>query len=150
MRRSRALLAGVAVVGCLTATVDSQSPPAGYVKIAMGSAVIIRGGSELPARAGDGVYPDDGLRTGANGHLGVTLKDDTRISLGPQSEMRLSRFQFSPAEGQLALVLRILRGSAAFVSGRISGLRPEAVAIETPHTIVGVRGTHVAIRVEGP
>ena len=102
------------------------------------------------SRAGDGVYQDDGLRTGADGHLGVTLKDDTRISLGPQSEMRLSRFQFSPAEGQLALVLRLLRGSAAFVSGRIAGLRPEAVAIETPHTIVGVRGTHLAMRVEGP
>ena len=144
------VVAGVAVVGSLTATLDAQSPPAGYVKIAMGSAVIIRDGAELPALAGEGVYQDDGLRTGADGHLGVTLKDDTRISLGPQSGMRLSRFQFSPAEGQLALIVKLLRGSAAFVSGRIAGLRPEAVAIETPRTIIGVRGTHLAIRVEGP
>ena len=116
----------------------------------MGAGVILRAGGELPARPGEAVYQDDGLRTGTDGHLGVTLKDETSVSLGPGSEIRLSRFQFSPAEGQLALVMKLLRGSVAFVSGRIASLRPEAVRIETPSTIVGVRGTHLAIHAEGP
>lgn len=151
MRRLRiSIVVGVAVVGYLTAPLDSQSPVAGYVKIATGATFIVRGNGELPARPGDGVYQDDVLRTGADGHLGVTLKDDTRVSLGPVSEIRLSRFQFAPAEGQLELVLRLLRGSAAFVTGRITTLRPEAVRIETPSTIVGVRGTHLAVRIEWP
>ena len=150
MRRlAVSLVAGVAVVGCLTAPLESQSPVAGYVKLASGSAVIMRGGGELPARPGEGVYQDDRLRTGAGGHLGVTLKDDTRVSLGPNSAIRLSRFQFSPAEGHLELVMKMLRGSATFIAGRIAGLRPGAVRIETPSTVVGVRGTHLAIRVEG-
>jgi hypothetical protein len=139
----------VAVIGLLTAPLESQIQPAGYIKIVMGAAVILRGTGELPARPGEALYQDDGLRTAADGHLGVTLKDETRVSLGPNSEIRLSRFQFSPADGQLELVMKLLRGSAAFVSGRISGLRPEAVRIETPNTIVGIRGTHLAIRTEG-
>jgi hypothetical protein len=150
MRRlAVSIVAGAVVVGYLTAPLECQSPVAGYVKLASGSAVIVRAGGELPAHPGAGVYQDDGLRTGAGGHLGVTLKDDTRVSLGPNSELRLSRFQFAPAEGQLELVMKMLRGSAAFVAGRIAGLRPGAVRIETPNTVVGVRGTHLAIRVEG-
>ena len=30
--------------------------------------------------------PGDALKTGSDGRIGVTLKDDTRISLGPNTE----------------------------------------------------------------
>ena len=107
-----------------------------------------RGGAERPARPGDAVYESDKLRTRADSRLGVTLKDDTRISLGPNSEIDLSEFKFSPAEGQLGLVLKLLRGVAAFVSGRIVSLRPDAARIETPATVIGVRGTYLVILAE--
>jgi hypothetical protein len=114
----------------------------------MGAAVIIRGGAEMPARPGNAVYQKDQLRTGADGRLGVTLKDDTRVSLGPNSEIGLSEFKFSPAEGELGLVMKLLRGVVAFVTGGIAQLRPDAVRIETPATIIGVRGTHIVIQAE--
>ena len=143
------IVAGV-LVGLLSAPLESREQPAGYVKIVTGAAIITRGGVETPARPGDAIYEKDGLRTGADGRLGITLKDDTRVSLGPNSEIGLSEFKFSPAEGQLALVMKLFRGVAAFVSGRIVALRSDGVRIETPHTIVGVRGSHVVIRVEAP
>jgi hypothetical protein len=145
-----AAVTGALVAGLLSAPLGSQGQPAGYIKIVTGSAIVIRGGAEMPARPGDGVYEQDGLRTGADGRLGVTLKDDTRISLGPNTEIGLSEFKFSPAEGQLGLVMKLLRGAATFVTGRIGELRPDAVRIETPAAIIGVRGTHVAVRHEGP
>jgi hypothetical protein len=67
--------------------------------------------------------------------------------LGPRSEVRIDRFLYSPADGQLAIVLRVVRGLAAYVSGRIAKLSPDAVRLETPAAIVGVRGTRLAIRV---
>jgi|SRR6516162_1523504 len=143
------IVAGALMVGLLAAPLESGREPAGYVKIVAGATVIIRGGAEMPARPGDAIYQDDALRTGANGRLGVTLKDDTRVSLGPNSEIGLSEFKFSPAEGQLGLVMKLLRGVAAFVTGRIGHLRPDAVRIETPATIVGVRGTFLVIRAQG-
>ena len=41
-----------------------------------------------------------------------------------------------------------VRGAAAYVSGHIAKLAPDAVRLETPTAIVGVRGTTVAILVE--
>jgi hypothetical protein len=120
---------------------------AGRIKVASGSAFVVRGGELVPAQAGQTVYQSDSLRTGSDGRLGVTLKDDTRISLGPASEMQVDRFAFAPAEGQLGLVLRVARGVVAYVSGRIAKLAPDSIRLETPAAIVGVRGTTVALRV---
>jgi hypothetical protein len=119
---------------------------AGRIKIASGSVVIIRGGTSIPAQAGQEVFEADTLRTGADGRLGITLKDDTRLSLGPSSEIRLDRFAYAPAEGRLGFVLNVVRGVAAYVSGRIAKLAPDAVRLETPAAIVGVRGTTLVIR----
>jgi hypothetical protein len=149
MRMAASLVAGV-LTGLLSAPLEAQAEPAGYVKVVMGAAVITRGGVERPARPGDAIYENDRLRTGVGGRLGVTLKDDTRISLGSNSEIDLSHFKFSPAEGKLGLVVRLMRGVAEFISGQIATLRPEAVRLETPATIVGVRGTHVVLRADSP
>ena len=143
------IVTGALLIGLLAAPLEAQRQPAGYVKIVRGVALIIRSGTQMPAHPGDAVYQQDALRTGADGRLGVTLKDDTRVSLGPDSEINLSEFKFSPAAGELGLVMKLLRGVAAFVTGRIGALRPDAVRIETPATIIGVRGTHFVVQAEG-
>jgi hypothetical protein len=125
----------------------SQPAAAGRIKVLSGSVFVVRGGNAQAAQAGQPVYEADSVRTGADGRVGITLKDDTRLSLGPSSEIRLDRFAYAPAEGQLAFVLNVLRGVAAYVSGRIAKLSPDAIRLETPAAIVGVRGTAIAIRV---
>jgi len=126
----------------------AQPSGAGTVKLVSGSVFIIRDGGVVPAKLGLPVFETDALRTGADGKVGVTLKDDTRVSLGPNSEVRLQRFVYSPAEGSLGLVLQLVRGAAAYVSGRIAKLAPDSIRLETPAAIVGVRGTTLAIRID--
>jgi hypothetical protein len=46
-------------------------------------------------------------------------------------------------------VLKVVRGVVAYVSGRIAKLSPDAVRLETPSAIIGVRGTRLVIEV-GP
>ncbi len=124
-----------------------QTAVAGRIKSASGTAFIVRQGDVIPVKqAGGVVFEGDGLRTGADGRLAVTLKDDTRVSLDPDTELHLNRFSYAPAEGQLGLVLKVARGVVAFVSGRIAKLSPNAVRLETPNAIVGIRGTHLVIR----
>jgi len=124
-----------------------QAVPAGHVKIASGAAYIVRQNATIPAKPGDAVFATDTLRTQANGAIGVTLADDTRVSLGPDSEMRLERYVFAPADGALGMVLNFVHGVAAYVSGRMAKLSPDSVRLETPAAIVGVRGTTVAIKI---
>jgi hypothetical protein len=142
--------AGVAVLVVAMATpVFAQQPAAaGRVKIVSGEALIVRAGKAIVAKPGQPVFASDTLRTGADGSIGVTLKDATRLSLGPSSEARLERFVYAPESGGLAMVIKFMRGAAAYVSGHIAKLAPDAIRLETPAAIVGVRGTTLAIRVE--
>lgn len=126
----------------------ADEPLVGIVKIAQGPAFVVRANQDLPAREGLGLLEKDVLRTGANGRLGVILRDDTRLSLGPTSELRIVRFAFQPAQGSLALVLQMVRGAAVYVSGKISALQPASVRFETPVGVVGVRGTTFGARMD--
>jgi hypothetical protein len=116
--------------------------------VTSGEAFIVRDGKAIPAMTDAVVFEADVLRTGADGRLGVTLHDDTRVSLGPVSEVRLDRFSYASAEGGMQLVLKFMRGVAAYVSGRIAKISPDSIRLETPSAIVGVRGTTLGIRVE--
>ena len=148
----KGLRAALAIIVVVTANpVAAQQPvPAGRVKVVSGTAFVRHQNQQIPATVGTAVFETDTLTTGADGRIGVTLRDETRISLGPQSEIRLDRFQYAPAEGQLAFAMRVARGIATYVSGRIAKLAPDAVRLETPASIVGVRGTRLAIRVSQP
>ena len=124
-----------------------QSSPAGRIKVVSGSAFIVRSGGTIPAEVGQIVFESDSLRTGDDGRLGITLDDDTRLSLGPSSEIRLNSFSYAPAQGSVGLAMSFLRGIAVYVSGQIAKLAPDSVRLETPSAIVGVRGTSLALHV---
>lgn len=91
------------------------------------------------------LQPKDALRTDAQSKVGVILRDGTRIALGPESEVSIESFLFEPGKGELNLLLRMVRGVAAFVSGRIAALAPEAANVETPVGMIGLRGTKFAV-----
>jgi hypothetical protein len=147
LRNVMGLACACAVVLSAASASAQQQAAAGRIKIATGSVFVVRAGATVPALAGQVVFEADSLRTGPDGRLGIILKDDTRMSLGPSSEVKLDRFSYAPAEGRLGLVLKVVRGVAAYVSGKIAKLSPDSVRLETPAAIVGVRGTTVVIRV---
>lgn len=136
------------VLASVTPVMAQAVSPAGHVKTISGSAFIVRQNAAVAAKPGDAVFATDALRTSADGAIGVTLKDDTRLSLGPNSEVRIDRYVYAPGEGGLGMVLKFMRGVAVYVSGRMAKLAPDSIRLEAPSAIVGVRGTTVAIRVE--
>ncbi len=147
LRRSVGILA--LILAAATPAAAQQQSAAGRIKVVAGSAFIVRGNDAIPARAGELVFAADALRTGDGGSVGVTLRDDTRLSLGPNSEVRLDRYVYAPGNGGVGMVIKFVRGVAAYVSGRIARLAPDSIRLETPSAIVGVRGTSLAVRVEG-
>ena len=58
---------------------------------------VVNGATAMAARLAMAVYENDWLQTGADGELGVTFRDSTRISLGPNSRIQLTHFVFKPA-----------------------------------------------------
>jgi hypothetical protein len=150
MRALRVVAVAMALALALLASIASAASSIGLVKVTEGVATVTRGDATLQARPGFPLQEGDVLRTGADGRMGVVLRDETKLSLGPESEIQLDRFAFAPAEGRLALGAKIARGVVAFVSGSIAKLSNDAVRIETPVAILGVRGTQFLAKVEPP
>ena len=146
LRRSIGVL--TLMLAAATPAFAQEQSPAGRIKVVSGAAFIVRGNDTIPARPGDPVFAADGLRTSEGGSVGVTLKDDTRLSLGSNSEVRLDRYVYAPGSGGIGMVLKFVRGVAAYVSGRMAKLAPDSIRLETPAAIVGIRGTTLALRVE--
>ena len=147
LRWSLGILALV-LVSAAPVFAQQEGTGAGRIKTVSGAAFIVRNGAEVPAQAGQVVYESDSLRTGPDGKIGVTLKDDTRLALGPGSEVKVERFAYAPGTASLGMVLKFVKGVTAYVSGRLAKLAPDSIRLETPSAIVGVRGTTLAIRVQ--
>src|SRR5687767_1167466 len=137
----------VLVCAVATPVVAQKGHVAGRITVSTGVTFVVRAGAQIPAQVGQVVFESDGLRTGGDGKIGVTLNDDTRLSLGPNSELKLERFTYAPADSAFGLVLKFVRGAATYVSGRIAKVAPDSIRLETPAAIIGVRGTTLAINV---
>ena len=130
------------------ASASAQDAAIGYIKSTDGISTVTRGHTTYAAALGLALYEGDTLRTFWNGRLGVTFKDDTRISLGPSSSVTIPRFVFSPAEQRYGFVLRLFFGTLQYLSGLTAKLAPDAMKIETPTATIGVRGTRFLARAE--
>ncbi len=124
------------------------SPAIATVQKVSGTAAIIRHGHAISAAVGLEIWEKDTLRTGPDGSIGVLFRDDTQLSLGPESALVIDQFVFAPRQEKLSIVLRMMTGTAAYLSGLISKLAPESAHIETPTASIGIRGTKFVVRVE--
>ncbi|MDB5840191.1 MAG: hypothetical protein JWQ23_2143 [Herminiimonas sp.] len=130
--------------------VHAQEPtgPIGYVMTVKGEATVSNSGKSVQAVVGTPVLVGTELKTGPASSMGITLKDNTVMSFGPNTHTTLDEFLFTPAQGELKLTTKITRGTMNFISGVIAKLKPEAVTVNTPTGTIGVRGTHFLVKVE--
>lgn len=126
----------------------AQTEPIGYVKTVTGEAWVTSAGQRVRAQPGTAVLLGSRLQTGAAASLGMTFKDNTVMSFGPDTELTVDEYLYAPAQDQLKLSTRLLRGTLNYISGVIARLKPEAVTVKTPAGIIGVRGTQFVARVE--
>jgi hypothetical protein len=124
------------------------SPEIGTVQKVSGTATVVRQGQTISGIVGLEIWESDTLRTGPNGSMGVVFNDDTLLSLGPGSVLVVDKFLFAPRQGKFSIVLRMIKGTAVYLSGLISRLAPESAYFETPTASIGIRGTKFVVKVE--
>lgn len=143
------MLRSVAVVlVLLTVQAHADDAAIGFVKTLSGHATLTRASIVQPLELAMPIHAQDRLETASDGRLGVTFRDDTRISLGPDSRLDLPRYVFKPADRQYGFVLRLVFGTLQYLSGTTEKLAPDAMSIETPTATLAVRGTHLLVRAE--
>ncbi len=120
----------------------------GQIKTAKGQVSVDRKGQVLPGQVGMLLEASDVLKTGADGSVGLTMRDNSLLSAGPNSILALERFEFDPTTSQGRFDSQLRRGTLAVVSGRIAKQSPEAMTVRTPSAVLGVRGTEFVVAVD--
>lgn len=118
---------------------------AGMVKTVKGLAHIERNGQKVPAVVGVSVESGDRILTGVDASIGISLRDNTLLSAGPNATLVLSKFAFNASTHEGALDAQVKRGSLSVISGKIAKANPNAVVFSTPDITLGVRGTEFIV-----
>lgn len=139
----------VALCALLWSTAAVANEPAGVVKTVRGTVTISREGGTIPAVPRQLVYPADRLRAGPDSSVGVTLRDDTLLSAGSNSLIDIQQFQFNRSAGSGSMIISVIKGTLALVSGLIAKLSPESAKVVTPQSTIGIRGTEFLVEVQG-
>jgi len=120
----------------------------GVVKRVDGGVTIERQGESLAAVRGMQVNRADVIKTDGQGYVGLVFSDDTRLSMGPGTEIVIDDYLFEPLEKKFSFLLRLVHGAVSFLSGQMAKLSPESVELVMSAATIGVRGTHVLVRVD--
>lgn len=101
-------------------------------------------------REGAPIYTGDEIKTGKDAIVVLAFKDRTAVSVEPLTRFRVENFSYQRKEQVDSISLRLLRGGLRTLTGLIGKNRPEAVRIDTVVATIGIRGTGMDIRCEGP
>jgi hypothetical protein len=96
---------------------------------------------------GSDALPGQRLSTGSSGLLHVLMRDQSALTLGPDSELIIEAFSYDESTRQGNIRLKLIQGTLRVVGGHIS--KTNDAVIETPHGLVELRGGISVIQTRG-
>ena len=136
----------IAIGFALLAATPSLADSVGQIKVSAGSVFVERAGKRLPGPVGTNIEAADSVVTGADGSAGITFVDNSRLSVGPNSTLAITRFKFDQTTHEGGFDSALKRGTLSVVSGKLAKRSPDAMTVSTPSTILGVRGTEFVVK----
>jgi hypothetical protein len=95
---------------------------------------------------GSDVVFNERIATEATGQADILFVDRSALTVGPNSDLVIDEFVYSPETGTGKLAASATKGVFRFVGGALSK-NPDSVSIKTPAAIVGVRGGVILLAV---
>ncbi|MEM1277946.1 MAG: FecR domain-containing protein [Pseudomonadota bacterium] len=141
------VIAGAIALGLIPALAIAEQ--IGEIKLAKGDVVITRGAQTIQAAEGTPLELQDIVATGENSVVGMTFTDEARVSLGPNSELALETYVYKgKGDAENSFDSRLTKGSMSAASGLIAKTGPDTMRVLMPTTVLGVRGTEFAVRID--
>ena len=134
--QSRMLLPAVAlaVVFVLQSTASNAQTRIGSATSVQPEASGSGGGT---MSVGSGVHANETVKTGSAGQAGLRFNDQSNLSVGHSSQVRLDKFVYDPNKGTGSTVIEATRGTFRFSTGPQN---KGEVKIKTPYGTLGTRG----------
>ena len=121
--------------------------PSAFAQARIGAAAAVRNqvtagqtGGERQLAVGNPVFQNEAVRTGNNSVAQLLFSDQTTLSLGPRSEVRLDRYVYDPNRAAGDVAVSFTTGALRFITG---SQNPQSYQVHTPVATIGVRGTIV-------
>jgi hypothetical protein len=102
------------------------------------------GNQQRSLRVGDGVSQNEQIRTGAASTAQLLFRDETSLSLGPESIVVLDRAVYDPSKRAGEVTVRAVSGAFRFVSGSSPA---DNYKITTAAGTIGIRGTVIDVEI---
>jgi hypothetical protein len=122
-------------------------------QVNIGSAALIErdvsgtfAGNTRPLSTGDGVVSNENIRTANASSAQLRFLDQSSLTIGPTSSVVLDRFVYNPDQSARTGTVRMTIGAARWVGGATQS--DDAYHVQTPHAVIGVRGTVFDLLVE--
>ena len=131
---------------------EPEIPVIGQIQVTGGPTDIRREGETTEVTDREDLFSNDVILTGDNAVAEITLVDETRISVGPNSEFAITEFSYTaPAtlnDSPLgALVVSLRNGVVRAITGLIGKNKANRYAINSSLTsTIGIRGTDFTVR----
>ena len=143
------LILGILLVCCL-GYVSADQQPAGYVSAVRGEVYAISlHGVTRSLKIKDPVAIDDLIVTEEKGRVKIVFQDDTIVTLGETSRMKLADYSWSQERRQGRFKANVNEGLFRIIGGKITKSNPESFVTKTPAASIGIRGSAYAGSVEG-
>lgn len=123
----------------------ATAPQIGTAAVTKNSVTGALEGAQRNLKRGDGVFQNENIRTGKDSGAQLLFRDETALTIGPESLVRLDKLIYDPDKKTGEMTIRAVTGAFRFVTG--SGPKT-GYKIETPVGTIGVRGTIVQFNIK--
>ena len=127
-------------LGVLVFSLLALQSTASHAQEAIGSATSVKPQAEANARTlsgGSTVYSKELIHTGDAGVADLRFHDNSNLSVGPKSSVRLDKFVYDPNKSAGSVAVEATRGSFRFVTGSQGA---GSYRVKTPYGTLGIRG----------
>ena len=145
MSLARAFALATMTIGASGFYPSIAAEPSGEAVAVIPATAVTGASGNRPLAANDPVFSGDVVKTDEAGSAQILFRDDTRLVVGPNSEITIDKFVFADQSTAREVTINAIRGAFRFITG---SSQKQAYTIKTPTATIGVRGTAFDVSIE--
>ncbi len=124
--------------------VSTLSANIGKITLLEGEAFVKRGEETLRLNISDQISNNDFIETKINSKVKITFIDNTIITIGKESSLKIEDYFFdSNNKNSAKTELSVSKGAFHAITGQIGKVNPEKFKLKTKNATIGIRGTEI-------
>ncbi|MCK4905216.1 FecR domain-containing protein [bacterium] len=92
------------------------------------------------------IYEKDTIKTGEDSKTSIFFVDETNVSIGPETTIKIEKLLCSPAKNHREGKMNVVMGKARFNVGKLFS-KDSSFEVRTPTAVAGVKGTSFIVQV---